>query len=146
MGDVWVELVRGPISVAQVCEFVSGDPSLGGTVTFEGSTRAESDPQHGPLVRLDYEAYKSMARRQLEHLAHEAVDRFGAGKIAVVHRLGSVPVGEASVMIAVACGHRAEAFEACRWLIDTLKKDVPIWKKDVFEDGFVKWAEVRNVD
>jgi len=146
MGDIWVELVRGPIPVAQVREFVSGDPSLGGTVTFEGSTRAESDPQHGPLVRLDYEAYKSMARRQLEHLAHEAVDRFGAGKIAVVHRLGSVPVGEASVMIAVACGHRAEAFEACRWLIDRLKKDVPIWKKDVFEDGFVKWAEVRNVD
>ena len=146
MGSVWVELVRGPIPVAQVRDFVSGDPSLGGTVTFEGSTRAESDPQHGPLVRLDYEAYESMARRQLERVAREAVDRFDAGKIAVVHRLGSVPVGEASVTIAVACGHRAEAFEACRWLIDRLKKDVPIWKKDEFEDGFVKWVETGIVD
>ena len=146
MGDVRVELVRGPIPVAQVREFVSGDPSLGGTVTFEGSTRAESDPQHGPLVRLEYEAYESMAQRQLERVAHEAVDCLGTGKIAVVHRLGPVPVGEASVMIAVACGHRAKAFEACRWLIDMLKKDVPIWKKDVFEDGFVKWVEGRNVD
>ena len=143
MDGVWVELVRVPIPTSSVREFVSGDPSLGGIVTFEGSTRAESDPEHGRLVRLDYEAYESMARRQLERLARQAVDRFGARKVAIIHRLGSVPAGEASVMIAVACGHRAEAFEACRWLIDTLKEDVPIWKKDVFEDGSVRWVEVE---
>ena len=146
MASVWVELVTGPIPAPRLREFVVGDPSFGGIVTFEGTTRAESDVAHGPLVRLYYEAYDAMAKLQLERLAHEAVGRFVAGKVAIVHRLGSVPVGEASVMIAVACGHRAEAFAACRWLIDALKKDVPIWKKDVFGDGFVRWGEPEIVD
>ncbi len=141
MATVWVELVHAAIPVERVRAFVTGDPELGGIVTFEGVTRAELDGDHGPLVRLDYEAHESMARKQLERLADEATSRFGAGKVALVHRLGSVPPGGASVMIAVACPHRGEAFDACRWIIDTLKQDVPIWKKDVFEDGFVRWVE-----
>lgn len=140
--DVYVELVRAPIAADRVRSFVTGDPRYGAIVTFEGATREETHAEHGKLVRLDYEGYDSMARRQLEHLATETRQRFGAGRVAVVHRLGRVLPGEASVMMAVACPHRAEAFEACRFLIDTLKKDVPIWKKDVFENGAVRWVEV----
>lgn len=134
------ELVAEPIPVKRVRDFVTGDPKLGGIVTFEGVTRRELDPQHGAIVQLCYEAYEDMARRQLERLALEAKRRWSAGRVAIIHRTGSVPPGETSVMISVACAHRAEAFDACRWLIDTLKKDVPIWKKDVFEDGYVRWV------
>ncbi len=138
---VWVELVDGPIPADKVRTFATGDKALGGIVTFEGATRAEEDDDHGALERLDYEAYDTMARRQLELLARRAVERYSAGRVAIVHRLGAVLPGEASVIIAVACAHRAEAFKACRYLIDTLKQDVPIWKKDVFADGFVRWVQ-----
>ena len=141
MGKVWVELVAGPIPHAAVRGFIGDAAALGGIVTFEGVTRADTDPQHGRLVRLDYEAYDSMAKRHLERLANQAAERFGAGRIAIIHRLGPVAPGETSLAVAVACRHRAEAFDACRWLIDALKKDVPIWKKDVFEDGSVRWVE-----
>lgn len=138
---VLVDLISVPIDAAAVRAFVSGDATLGGVVIFEGVTRHECDARHGHLIQLDYEAYDSMARRQLQRLADEAVERWGVGRLAMVHRLGRVPPGEVSVIIAVACGHRAEAFDACRWLIDTLKEDVPIWKKDVFDDGHVRWVD-----
>ena len=138
---VWVELVRGPIPVDRVREFATGDPALGGIVTFEGVTRGETDAEHGALLRLDYEAYEPMAVRELHRLADEARARWGTGRAAIVHRVGSVPPGESSVLIVAAYPHRAEAFEACRFLIDTLKKDAPIWKKDVFADGFVRWVQ-----
>ncbi|MGB2987618.1 MAG: molybdenum cofactor biosynthesis protein MoaE [Phycisphaerae bacterium] len=138
---ILVELVNEPIRVDRVLGFVTGDPTLGAIVTFEGATRRDEDPKHGPIVRLDYEAYEGMARRQLERLAVAAKKRWSAGRVTIVHRLGAVLPGEVSVMIAVACGHRTESFEACRWLIDTLKKEVPIWKKDVFEDGHVRWVQ-----
>ncbi|MBI4718851.1 MAG: molybdenum cofactor biosynthesis protein MoaE [Planctomycetes bacterium] len=139
--EVWVDLLPGPIPVERVRRFLLNDPRLGGIVTFEGAARAEGDAGHGALLRLEYEAYESMARRQLERLAREAVTRWCAGRVAVLHRLGGVAVGEVSVVVAVATPHRAEAFEACRWLIDELKRHVPIWKKDVFADGFVRWVE-----
>jgi len=141
-GDpIWVELFDGLLPADRVRAFVTGDRLLGGIVTFEGVTRSEDDVSHGRLIRLDYEAYAPMAVRQMRTLAETACSRWSAGRIALVHRLGQVPPGEASVMIAVGCPHRVEAFDACRWLIDALKKDVPIWKKDVFEDGFVRWVE-----
>lgn len=139
--SVLADLTDDPIDVAQIRAFVGGDPRFGGIVTFEGATRGECDDTHGELLRLNYEAHESMALKQLEKLCVLCLERWGAGKVAVVHRIGSVPVGEVSVMIAVALGHRKEAFEACRWLIDTLKQEVPIWKKDVFEDGFIRWVE-----
>lgn len=141
MSQVLVEIVDRPIDAARVRGFVAGEPTLGGIVLFEGVTRAERDVGHGALVRLDYEAHPTMARRQMELLAEQAIRDFGAGKVAVVHRIGGVKPAETSVMIGVACPHRAEAFDACRWIIDTLKKDVPIWKKDVFEEGFVRWVQ-----
>ncbi len=139
--SVWVELFDHPIPTARIREYIVGDPAMGGLVTFEGATRAEVDAEHGRLVRLDYEAYPAMAIRQMMLLANTAVERWSAGRVALVHRLGPVPVGETSVAIAVASPHRAQAFEACRWLIDSLKSDVPIWKKDVFASGFVRWVD-----
>ena len=141
-----VELVRERIAADRVRAFMTGDPVLGGITTFEGATRREIDSEHGPLVRLEYEAYETMALQQLGHLAAEAKRRWSAGRVAIVHRLGVVAVGEVSVMIAAACGHRAESFTACRWLIDELKRDVPIWKKNVFGDGFTRWVEPDRSD
>ena len=137
---ILVDLVTDAVDAQRVRDFVMGDPLLGGIVTFEGATRRDVDPEHGAILRLDYEAYESMTRQQLERLAGEARKRWTAGRVAIIHRLGSIPPGEVALMIAVACGHRAEAFDACRWLIDTIKKQVPIWKKDVFEDGYVRWV------
>ncbi len=141
MAAILVELLEHAIPATRAREFVDGDPALGGVVVFEGVTRTETDSQHGPLVRLEYHAYTEMAQRQLRKLAEQAAEKFGAQRMAIIHRLGPVLPGETSVAIAVACGHRAAAFEACRWLIDMLKRDVPIWKRDVFEDGFVRWVE-----
>jgi MoaE-MoaD fusion protein len=110
----------------------------GGIVVFDGIVRNNS---HGRrTLHLDYEAYEEMAARQLGELAREARGKFGVRQVTIVHRLGRLVVGETSVLIVVASAHRAQAFEACRWLIDTLKKTVPIWKKEVFIDGAV-WAD-----
>ncbi len=89
---------------------------------------------------LDYEAYRDMALDQMRTLAAEAITRFNVRDVALIHRLGRLPVGETSVLIAVASAHRGAAFDACRWLIDTLKKTVPIWKRETFADGVV-WAD-----
>lgn len=140
-GGLLIDLVRDAVDPYRIRNFVGGDVTLGGIATFEGVTRGEIDPEHGELSHLLYEAYESMALRRLTGLAHEAKDRWSAGRVAIVHRLGTVRPGEASVVIAVACAHRAESFSACRWLIDTLKKDVPIWKKDVYQDGFTRWVD-----
>ena len=144
MAATWVELFEDAIDMTRVRGFVVGDEALGGIVSFEGVTRGESDPAHGPLRCLRYEAHPSMAKQQMQILADQAATRFGAGRVVIVHRVGKVAPGEASVAIAVGCAHRVDAFDACRWIIDTLKKDVPIWKQDVFEDGFESWVEVRR--
>lgn len=138
---VFVDIVTGPIDVAAVRAHVIGRDELGGICTFEGATRADSDTDHGRIIRLEYEAYEDMAKAQMQRIADHALDKWGPGRIALVHRIGSVPPGEMSVMIVVACGHRTEAFTACRWLIDMLKQDVPIWKRDVYEDGFERWVD-----
>jgi molybdopterin synthase catalytic subunit len=96
------------------------------------------------LVALDYQAYHEMARRQLADLAAEARRLWPIRKLALIHRVGRVPVGEPSVVIAVSCPHRGEAFDACRWLIDTLKKDVAIWKKEVWADGSGTWVHPES--
>jgi len=110
----------------------------GAAVVFEGVVRNQTRGRR--TLYLDYEAYEEMALRQMEGLAEQALKQFQVRDIAVVHRLGRLEIGEASVLIVVASAHRAAAFEACRWLIDTLKRTVPIWKKEYFEDGAV-WAD-----
>jgi len=141
---VWVELFRGPLPNEHVRRFVSGVGAIGGIVIFEGATRAEHDDEHGALVRLDYEAYDDMALCEMRKLAETALHRWPVKKVVLLHRLGAVPVSETSVTIAVAAGHRGEAFDACRWLIDTLKQDVPIWKKDIFADGYERWVDPKR--
>lgn len=109
----------------------------GAVVVFDGIVR--NNTRGRQTLHLDYEAYEEMAARQMHQLACEARERFGVRHITLVHRLGRLQVGETSVLIVVASAHRGAAFEASRWLIDTLKKTVPIWKKETFVDGVV-WA------
>jgi molybdopterin synthase catalytic subunit/molybdopterin converting factor small subunit len=109
----------------------------GAVVVFDGIVRNNSRGRQ--TVHLDYEAYEEMALKQMTALASEARTGFAVRQVTMVHRLGRLEVGETSVLIVVASAHRAEAFDACRWLIDTLKKTVPIWKKETFVDGAV-WA------
>ena len=110
----------------------------GAAVVFEGVVRDSSRGRR--TVCLDYEAYEDMAVKQMEELAEQARSRFPIRDVAILHRLGRLEIGETSVLIVVASAHRAAAFDACRWLIDTLKRTVPIWKKEYFEDGVV-WAD-----
>lgn len=109
----------------------------GAVVVFDGIVRNHT--RNRQTLYLDYEAYEEMALKQMDSLSRDAVARFGVRHVTLVHRLGRLEVGETSVLIVVASAHRAQAFDACRWLIDTLKKTVPIWKKETFVDGVV-WA------
>ena len=113
-------------------------PEDGAIVIFDGVVRNHS--RRRPTLYLDYEAYEPMALAQMRALAAEALGRFRIRNLALVHRLGRLEIGESSVLIAVFSPHRAAAFDACRWLIDFLKRTVPIWKKEYFEDGAV-WAD-----
>ncbi len=110
----------------------------GAALVFEGIVRNQTRGRR--TLYLDYEAYEQMALQRMEWLAVQAFQQFHIRDVAIVHRLGRLEIGETSVLIAVASAHRAAAFEACRWLIDTLKRTVPIWKKEYFVDGAV-WAD-----
>jgi molybdopterin synthase catalytic subunit/molybdopterin converting factor small subunit len=133
----FVSLVKEPIdSSALTAQVKQGED--GAVVVFDGIVRNNTRGRR--TLFLVYEAYEEMALRQMRALAEEAVAAHGVRQVAMVHRLGRLEVGETSVLIAVSSAHRAQAFEACRWLIDTLKKTVPIWKKEHFEDGAV-WAD-----
>jgi MoaE-MoaD fusion protein len=110
----------------------------GAVVVFDGVVRNNSRGRQ--TIHLDYEAYEEMAAKQMRDLGSEARKRFGVRQVTMIHRLGRLQVGETSVLIVVAAAHRGPAFEACRWLIDTLKKTVPIWKRETFVDGAV-WAD-----
>jgi molybdopterin synthase catalytic subunit len=110
----------------------------GAIVTFDGCVRNQS---HGRrTLYLDYEAYESMALAKMREIAAEVRSKFSIDRVAITHRLGHLEIGETSVFIAVSAPHRAAAFDACRYIIDTLKRSVPIWKKEYFEDGAV-WAD-----
>ncbi|SNS38675.1 molybdopterin synthase catalytic subunit [Granulicella rosea] len=110
----------------------------GAVCVFDGIVR--NNTRGRQTLYLDYEAYREMALDQMQALAAEAVTKFAVRDVALLHRLGRLEIGESSVLIVVASAHRGAAFDACRWLIDTLKKQVPIWKKETFVDGAV-WAD-----
>lgn len=132
-----VAITREPIDAKAVMDGIKAAAD-GAVCAFDGIVRDNTRGRR--TLHLDYEAYEEMALEQMRRLAEEAISRFGVRDIAVVHRLGRLFVGETSIFIVVASAHRGAAFEACRWLIDTLKKTVPIWKKEQFEDGAV-WAD-----
>jgi molybdopterin synthase catalytic subunit len=125
---------RAPIGVERLVRAVR-DPAAGAVVVFVGTTRNENAGRR--VVRLEYEAYTRMAVREMRALAAEARRRWPLRKVVMAHRTGLVPVGQASVGIAVSAGHRGEAFAACHWLIDRLKEIVPIWKREHFRGGRV---------
>ena len=132
-----VALVRHPIDWSTIAREVRADLD-GATVTFDGFVRNES---HGRrTLYLDYEAYEPMALAKMNEIARLAHNNFAVHRLAIVHRLGRLRIGETSVFIAVTAPHRAAAFDACRFAIDTLKRTVPIWKKEYLEDGAV-WAD-----
>jgi len=135
-----IALSDSTIDAAGALSRVTGDGRLGGVVWFLGVTRAQSHPRHGELLGLEYQAYEAMARKQMHELAAAAQQRWPVVRAALVHRVGKVAIGETSVLIGVACPHRAEAFEACRWLIDELKRQVPIWKCEHWSDGAATWS------
>lgn len=130
-------IVRSPIDTQGVLGGIKQGED-GAAVAFEGVVRNQTRGRR--TLHLDYEAYEEMALRQMESLAEQALKQFQVREVRLVHRLGRLEIGETSVLIAVASAHRAAAFDACRWLIDTLKRTVPIWKKEYFEDGAV-WAD-----
>jgi len=130
-----VRLVREPIDAAALQDASARD---GAVCVFLGVVRGDNDGR--AVVRLEYEAYEEMALPMMEEIAAGARARFGATDVRIVHRLGRLEIGEVSVAVAAASPHRAEAFAACRYAIDTLKATVPIWKKEFFADGAV-WQE-----
>jgi molybdopterin synthase catalytic subunit len=131
-----IALTREPID-AETIVAAAKQGEDGAVVVFDGIVRNHTRGRK--TLYLDYEAYEEMALKQMEDLAAEARKQFGVRQVTMIHRLGRLMVGETSVLIVVASAHRAHAFDACRWLIDTLKKTVPIWKKETFADGAV-WA------
>jgi len=121
-----------PLDERAVAARVAG-PDTGGVVTFVGTVR---DHARGRAIRfLEYEAYPEMAEREMQKIADEAAERWPGTRVAMAHRTGHLEIGEAAVVVVAAAPHRAEAFEACRYAIDTLKTRVPIWKKEVAQDG-----------
>jgi molybdopterin synthase catalytic subunit len=132
-----VEIIDGVIPTAEIAAEIKAG-SDGAVCVFDGIVR--DNTRGRKTLYLDYEAYREMALEQMRGLAADAVTKYGVRDVALVHRLGRLMVGESSVLVVVASAHRGAAFDACRWLIDTLKKTVPIWKKEQFVDGVV-WAD-----
>jgi molybdopterin synthase catalytic subunit len=135
-----VKITRDPLDDAAVRSLVgeATRASDGGVVTFEGVVR---DHARGKRIRyLEYDAYPEMAEERMAAISAEVEQRWQTDHVAIVHRIGRLEIGECSVVVVVACPHRAEAFDACRYAIDTLKTTVPIWKKEVAEDG-EEWVE-----
>jgi molybdopterin synthase catalytic subunit len=131
-----VALTRAPINAETILASAKRAED-GAVVVFDGIVRNHSRGRR--TLHLDYEAYEEMAVKQMQDLGQRARERFGVRQVTMVHRLGRLEIGETSVLIVVASAHRGAAFEACRWLIDTLKQTVPIWKRETFVDGVV-WA------
>jgi molybdopterin synthase catalytic subunit len=132
-----IQLTREPLNRDTLVGAV-GHPGIGGIVVFEGVVR---DNARGKQIRyLEYEVYPEMAEQQIRTIIAESERRWGVEHVAVAHRFGRLEIGEASVIIVVGAPHRAEAFDACRYIIDTLKTTVPIWKKEVASNG-EEWIE-----
>ncbi|PNW80549.1 hypothetical protein CHLRE_07g322250v5 [Chlamydomonas reinhardtii] len=137
MKNIFCEVTSDPLDISRYVELVA-DPGAGAISTFTGVTR--NNFQGKTVIKLDYEAYTPMALKKLQELAHQVTNKWSVCKVAIAHRVGTVLVGEPSVIIAVSSAHRRESLEAVHWAIDELKASVPIWKKEFFEDGSV-WKE-----
>ena len=129
-----IQILSTPLSIA-ACEAFVASPEAGGTVVFIGTVRNKTASK--TVTRLEFEAYEPMAVLEMEKIASRALSEFSVLKISIHHRVGVLDIGEVPVVIAVSAPHRGAAFDACEFCIDELKKTVPIWKKEVFQDGEV---------
>jgi len=132
-----IQITRSKIDASALIDAV-GSKTTGAVVVFVGTTRKQTDDKQ--TVLLEYDCYEQMAVAELEKLATNAKQKWSLDACSIVHRVGSVPPGESSVVIVVASAHRAAAYEASRWLIDTIKECVPIWKKEVWANGTSEWV------
>lgn len=135
----WIGILPDPLDAGRAVDFVY-DPAAGGIDVFIGTSRSETRSDGIHLAALDYEAYEQMALEQLHDVARRAGERWPIVKLAILHRIGRVELAQPSVIIAVSTPHRGDAFDACRFIIDTLKKEVAIWKKEVWADGSSTWV------
>ena len=131
-------LTKGPIAVEPLLADVRG-PERGGTCLFLGTVRDGPDEQG--VTAIEYSAYEEMVEAEFDRLLADARNRWPEARIAVRHRLGSIPVGEASIAIVAAAPHRAQAFEACRYVIEGVKQRIPVWKKELRVDGTEVWVD-----
>lgn len=137
MGAAYAAITHEPIDPARLL----GDslsPDDGAALLFWGVVRNQNDGR--PVSHLEYHAYADMAERMMHRIAEQAIARFGVGGVRIVHRVGTLAIGEASVAIAVASPHRAEAYEASRYVIEELKRRVPIWKREGYVEGESEWV------
>ena len=142
--DVWVGLSESPLPLDQVLSWV-GRPDCGGTVLFSGTARDHSAGRPGVTV-LEYEAYEQQVAPRLEALVDEARARWpDIGRVALLHRVGRLEIGESAVVAAVSAPHRGEAFAAARFCIDALKATVPIWKREIWEGGESWGLEAQHI-
>ena len=131
-------IVSEAIDCRAVIDEVTGE-DRGAVLTFAGTVR---NTNLGRAVRsIDYHAYESMAHKEIEKLEHETAERYNGVRVRIVHRIGRLELGEASVFIAVAGAHRDESFAALRHAIDRLKEEAPVWKRELYEDGSEAWLE-----
>lgn len=137
MATAYAAVVDGPIDSARLLDDVVSDDD-GAAVLFWGVVRNRNEGR--AVSHLEYSAYADMAERMMQRIGEEAIARFGVGDVRMVHRVGRLEVGEASVAIAVASPHRAEAYEASRYVIEELKRRVPVWKREGYVDGDSEWV------
>jgi molybdopterin synthase catalytic subunit len=128
-------LTRDPISVESLMRVVQS-PERGGTCVFLGTVRNDGD-----VTGIEYSAYDEMAGTEITRMLDEARERWPEARVALQHRLGLIPLGEASIAIAAAAPHRAEAFAACRYVIEEVKQRLPVWKKELHADGTATWVD-----
>jgi molybdopterin synthase catalytic subunit len=129
-----IQILSTPLNIQSCVDWIIS-PESGGIDVFIGTVRNATKGK--PVVRLEFEAYEPMALAEMEKITKQAFEKWPVQKVLIHHRTGILEVGEVPVIIAVSAAHRAAAFDACRFIIDTLKQTVPIWKKEIFEDGEV---------
>ena len=134
---VWIDVTDEPIDVQALSNFVA-DPAAGSSVVFSGTVRDHSAGRED-VSRLEYEAYGGVASAKIAEIVNDAFGQWPILRVAAVHRVGSLDVGEPAVSVAVSSAHRADGFEACRYIIDELKSRVPIWKKEHWPGG-AEWV------
>lgn len=135
--NTWIELVDSPIDVDSLRNKID-HPDVGAHGWFVGVTRRTTGDRL--TESLSYQAHRPMAMRELEKLAFAAIERFSLCRLVIVHRLGEVPVGQASIVVGCSSGHRPQTFEALAWIMDTLKREIPIWKRETYADGTTEWV------